>query len=98
MIKKTNKELKVKKSIISAINDLKNSDLSDINFDDSIEKFEIFEDSLSTVIFFTALETRLTENFNFEVQLDIEKLGSDDIKNITKINDLVVFISNSVSI
>lgn len=89
---------KVKISIISAINDLKNSDFSDIDLNENINNFNLFEDSLSTVIFFSALETRLSENFNFEVQLDIEKLASEEINNIKNINDLIKYIKSSISI
>lgn len=91
MIENNLKDL-VKISVLSAINDLQNSKLSDVDVNDTIEDFHLFDDSLSIVIFFTSLESSLSDKLNTEVQLDIEKLVSQDLKQIETLNDLINLI------
>ena len=95
MIENNLKEL-VKISLISAINDLQNSKLIDVNINDTVEKFQLFDDSLSIVIFFTSLESSLSVKLNKEVQLDIEKLVSQDLEHIETFNDLINLIHSTI--
>lgn len=84
-----------KKSVIAAINDLKNLDISEIDEKDRIEDLELFEDSLSIVIFFTSLEANLAKNFGKITEINIEEMLNADIKKIDDVAGLINLIKSA---
>ena len=97
MTQNNSKEL-IKLSILSAINDLKSTNLMGIDNQDKVDDLKIFEDSLSVVIFFTSLEASLNSNFKSKVEIDIEVLITEDLEKIETIYDLMNVLSKSIEL
>jgi hypothetical protein len=64
--------------------------------DYQLSELKLFDDSLNTVIFFTALEQVIKKNLNKTIIIDYERLEQQD--ELITLNDLMRFISKNIEI
>tara|TARA_B100001093_G_scaffold455055_2_gene464883 strand:+ start:6705 stop:7013 length:309 start_codon:yes stop_codon:yes gene_type:complete len=93
---------KIKDCLIEAIEIANEEFLSSTKISGNLDKdyqlseLKLFDDSLNTVIFFTALEQVIKKNLNKTIIIDYEKLELQD--ELITLNDLMRFISKNIEI
>lgn len=80
-----------KKAVFNAVLSISERQLSDKDINRNISEFNLLDDSLNVIIFFTVIEESLKEN-NIQIIFDLD--NSNEFNSIKTIEDLIRFIES----